>query len=210
MKVLIVDDHALLRSGLRRILSDELEGIEVGEASTADEMMAQVRVSRWDLVLLDISMPGRSGLDALRDVRALRPRLPVLILSMHSEEQFAIRALKAGAAGYITKERAPEELIGAVKKVLPGGRYVSASLAEKLAEELSAGLSEEMPHERLSARELEVLLGIASGKVVSEIAASLCLSVKTVSTYRARILEKMRMRTNADLMNYAIRRGLIQ
>lgn len=208
MNVLIADDHALLRSGLRRILAEELAATSFGEARDADELIQHIRRGSWDLVLLDISMPGRSGLDALRELRALRPKLPVLVLSMHAEEQFAIRALRAGANGYITKERAPEELIEAARRVLEGRRYVSPSLAEKLAEELASG-RDGAPHDALSAREFEVLRLLAGGKSVSDIAEQLSLSAKTVSTYRTRILEKMGLGSNAELAHYALRYGLI-
>jgi DNA-binding NarL/FixJ family response regulator len=209
LRVLIADDHALLRSGLRRILLDELESATVAEAATGEQVLDLVRQQTFELLLLDVGLPGRSGLDVLSEVKELRPKLPVLVLSMHAEEQFAVPALRAGAAGYITKEKAPEELLEAVRKVLSGGRYVSTSLAERLAEDRAMG-REGLAHERLSGRELEVLRWIGSGKTVSEIGDGLGLSVKTVSTYRARILEKMGMSSNAELMQYAIRHGLVE
>ena len=208
-RILLADDHALLRSGLRRILEEALPGVQVGEAGSTDEVLAALPKEAWDLLILDISMPGRSGLDALPDLKALRPALPILVLSMFAEEQFAIRALKAGASAYLTKERAPEELIQAVRTVLGGRRYIGASLAEALASHVSAD-REGAPHERLSAREFEVLRLIAAAKTASEIAEELGLSVKTVSTYRARILEKMQLATNAELMQYALRHGLVE
>ncbi len=206
--VLIADDHAILRRGLKEILEDDLQGAIYGEAGNAQQVLAEVQRYEWDLVILDITMPGRSGLDLLHDLKQLRPNLPVLVLSMHPEDQYAKRVLKAGAAGYMNKETAPEELVKAVGKVLSGGRYVSAALAEKLASDLSAD-TERLSHERLSNREFEVLRMIASGKTISQIAEELHLSVTTVSTHRARILEKMGMANNAELMRYAMRNGLI-
>jgi two-component system, NarL family, invasion response regulator UvrY len=206
--VLIADDHAILRRGLKEILEDDLKDATYGEAGNAQQVLAEVQRYEWDLVILDITMPGRSGLDLLRDLKQLRPNLPVLVLSMHPEDQYAKRVLKAGAAGYMNKETAPKELVKAVGKVLSGGRYVSAALAEKLASDLSAD-TERLSHERLSDREFEVLRMIASGKTISHIAEELHLSVTTVSTHRARILEKMGMANNAELMRYAMRNGLI-
>jgi two-component system invasion response regulator UvrY len=208
ISILIADDHAILRRGLKEILADELEGAILDEAGNAQEVLAQVQTRAWDLVILDITMPGRSGLDLLRDLQQLRPKLPVLVLSMHPENQYAKRVLRAGAAGYMNKETAPKELVKAVRKVLAGGRYVSAALAEKLAADLSADTGR-LPHERLSDREFEVLRMIASGKTASQIAEELHLSVTTVSTYRARILEKMSMTNNAELMRYAIDNRLV-
>jgi DNA-binding NarL/FixJ family response regulator len=208
ISILIADDHAILRRGLKEILRGEFESATFDEAGTAQQVLAQVQSRVWDLVILDISMPGRSGLDLLRDLQQLRPELPVLILSMHPEDQYATRVLKAGAAGYMNKETAPKELVKAVRKVLAGGRYVSAALAEKLAADLSADAAR-LPHEKLSHREFEVLRMIASGKTVSQIAEELHLSVTTVSTHRARILEKMGMENNADLMRYALHNRLI-
>jgi len=206
--VLIADDHAILRRGLKEILEDDLQDAIYGEAGNAQQVLAEVQRYEWDLVILDITMPGRSGLDLLHDLKQLRPNLPVLVLSMHPEDQYAKRVLKAGAAGYMNKETAPEELVKAVGKVLSGGRYVSAALAEKLASDLSAD-TERLSHERLSNREFEVLRMIASGKTISQIAEELHLSVTTVSTHRARILEKMGMANNAELMRYAMRNALI-
>jgi two-component system, NarL family, invasion response regulator UvrY len=208
ISILIADDHAILRRGLKEILADELEGAILDEAGNAQEALAQVQNRAWDLVILDITMPGRSGLDLLRDLQQLRPKLPVLVLSMHPENQYAKRVLRAGAAGYMNKETAPKELVKAVRKVLAGGRYVSTALAEKLAADLSADAAR-LPHERLSDREFEVLRMIASGKMASQIADELHLSVTTVSTYRARILEKMGMTNNAELMRYAIDNRLV-
>jgi two-component system invasion response regulator UvrY len=207
MRVLIVDDHAILRRGLIEILRREFKDAVCGEAGNAEQVLAQVQGHGWDLVILDIGMPGRSGVDVLADLKRLRPKLPVLVLSWHLEDQYAKRVLKAGASGYLNKDSAPEELIKAVRKVLAGGRYVSPALAEVLALDLSRGADQPL-HARLSDRELEVLRLIASGKTVSQVAEVLHLSVTTVSTYRARILEKMSMTTTAELMNYALRNHL--
>jgi len=207
--ILIADDHAILRRGLKEILMGELEGTIFHEAGSAQHVLDQIQTHACDLLILDITMPGRSGLDLLRDLQQLRPELPVLVLSMHPENQYAKRVLRAGAAGYMNKETAPKELVKAVRKVLAGGRYVSAELAEKLAADLSAN-DPRLPHERLSDREFEVVRMIASGKTSSQIAEELHLSVTTVSTYRARILEKMGMANNAELMRYAMHNKLIE
>jgi DNA-binding NarL/FixJ family response regulator len=207
-RILIADDHPILRRGLKEILLRELEGAMCGEAGNAQQVLSEVQSQDWDLVILDVTMPGRSGLDVLRDLRGLRPKLPVLVLSVHPEDQLGQRMLKAGASGYMNKESAPEELIKAVRKVIAGGRYVSAALAEKLAFDLSAD-AEQALHQRLSDRELEVLRMIGLGRTVSQIAEELHLSVTTVSTYRARILEKMSMTTTAELMHYALRNYLV-
>lgn len=209
MKILITDDHAVLRRGLKQILEDGFGKIQFGEAANAGEAIAQVAKEHWDLVVLDITMPGRSGLDALKEIKALKPNMRVLVLSVHSEDQFAVRVLKAGASGFLNKDSAPEELVKAVRKVLGGGRYVSASLAEKLAFNLDHP-NDQLPHQALSDREFQVLRMIGSGKTVSEIAEELSLSVKTVSTYRARILEKMSLNTNAELTRYAFEHKLVE
>jgi DNA-binding NarL/FixJ family response regulator len=208
MRVLIADDHAILRRGLKEILVRELPGVVCGEAKDAAELLARAQEAEWDLAILDITMPGRSGLDVLRDLKAARPKLPILVLSMHPEDQYGKRVLKAGAAGYMNKEAAPEELIKAIRKVLAGGRYVSGALAETLASDLSADAGRPR-HESLSDREFEVLRMIAKGKAVTQIAEELHLGVTTVSTYRARILEKMNMTTTAELMHYALHNGLV-
>jgi two-component system, NarL family, invasion response regulator UvrY len=208
MRVLIVDDHAVFRRGLKETLVEVFSRVTFGEAQSAQEALEHVRRHDWDVVVLDISMPGKSGLDILTDLKRLRPKLPILLLSMHPEEQFARRALKSGAAGYLTKESVPEELQRAVKKVIHGGRYVSATLAEKLAVDLSGGAGRPI-HELLSDREFQVLRMIASGKTVKQIADEIALSVKTVSTYRARILEKTGMKTNAELIRYALQSQLV-
>ena len=209
MRILIADDHAVVRHGLKQILADEFKRAVFGEARNAQEALNRVWKGAWDVMILDITMPGRSGLEILGEIRRSAPGLPVLILSMHPENQFAVRVLKSGAAGYLTKDSAPEELVGAVRKILGGGRYVSAALAEKLASYV-AGNSHKPPQESLSDREFQVLRLIASGKIVSEIAAELSLSVKTISTYRSRILEKMGLRNNAELMRYAIQHQLVE
>jgi len=208
MKVLIADDHAVFRRGLRETLAEVFSKVTFGEAKTAQETVELVHRHDWDVVILDISMPGKSGLDILDEVKRLRPKLPILLLSMHPEEQFARRALKSGAAGYLTKESVTEELKEAVRKVVAGGRYVSATLAEKLAVDLREGADAPL-HERLSDREFQVLRMIASGKTVKDIGEELSLSVKTVSTYRARILEKSGMKTNAELIRYALQTHLL-
>jgi two-component system invasion response regulator UvrY len=208
MRVLIADDHAVFRRGLRETLAEIFSRVTFGEAKTAQETVELVRRHEWDVVILDISMPGKSGLDILDELKRLRARLPILLLSMHPEEQFARRALKTGAAGYLTKESVPEELKEAVRKVVAGGRYVSATLAEKLAVDLREGADTPL-HELLSDREFQVLRMIASGKSVKNIAEELSLSVKTVSTYRARILEKSGMKTNAELIRYALQSQLV-
>ncbi len=199
----------MVRHGLRQILADEFKRATFGEARNAQEALDLVWKDNWDVVILDITMPGRSGLEVLREIKKSKPRLPVLVLSMHPENQFAVRVLKRGAAGYMTKESAPEELVGAIKKVLAGGRYVSTSLAEKLATYLASD-SQQPAQELLSDREFQVLRLIASGKIVSEIAKELSLSVKTISTYRTRVLEKMSLRNNAELMHYAMQHDLLE
>ena len=207
IKVLLADDHAILRGGLKEILVRNLKSVECGEAENAEQVLTQVRKHPWDLLILDITMPGRSGLDILADLKLLRPDLPVLVLSMLPEDQFGKQALKAGAWGYLKKESAPEELIQAVRRILAGGRYVSPTLAEKFARDLQ-GNADRPPHEALSTREFEILVMIGSGKAVGQIAGELHLSGTTVSTYRARILEKMNMTTTAELIRYAVRNHL--
>ena len=209
MKILLADDHTVVRSGLKQILAEEFKGAAFGEARNAQEALELATRERWDIFVLDITMPGRSGLEVMREIRKLRPGLPVLVLSIHPESQFAVRVLKLGAAGYMTKESAAEELVGAIKKVLAGGRYVSAALAEALAKNLSS-VAVKPPQELLSDREFQVLRLIASGKIVSEIARELVLSVKTISTYRSRILQKMGLRNNAELMHYAMQHQLVE
>jgi len=208
IRALIADDHAVVRQGLKQILGDTPEMVVAGEATNGQEVLDKVRAETWDVVVLDISMPDRSGLDVLKQLRSERPKLPVLVLSMHSEDQYAVRVLKAGASGYLTKDSAPDELVKAIRKVVSGGTYVSSFLAEKLAFEIGTD-SSRLPHETLSDREFQVLRLIAAGESVTEIAAELYLSVKTVSTYRARLLQKMNLTTNAELMHYAMQNHLI-
>lgn len=208
MRMLIADDHAVFRRGLKETIGEAFPKVVFGEARSAQETLEQVRARDWDIVILDISMPGKSGLDILGDLKRLRPRLPILLLSMHPEEQYARRALRSGASGYLTKESVPDELKRAVRKIVTGGRYVSSTLAEKLAHDLGKGA--EVPvHELLSDREFQVLRMIASGKPVKQIADEIGLSVKTVSTYRARILEKTELKTTAELIRYALRAQLV-
>jgi len=205
---LVADDHAVVREGLKQILSGMPDLIVVGEASDGYQALEQARKGGFDLVLLDIAMPRLSGLEVLKQLKAEKNDVPILMLSIHPEEQYAVRTLKAGASGYLTKESAPEELIAAVRKVSQGGKYVSSFLAEKLAEYLQS--ERERPlHELLSDREYQVVIMIASGKTVSEIASALSLSVKTVSTNRSRALAKMGMKTNSEITHYAIRNGLV-
>ena len=208
MRILITDDHAVVRQGLKQILAEEFRRAEFGEAASAQEAIESVWKDVWDVVVLDITMPGRSGLEVLKEIKKSKPKLPVLVLSMHPEDQFAVRLLKIGASGYMTKESAPNELVGAVKKVMAGGRYISPSLAEKMASYLAIDV-QTPPHERLSDREFLVLRLIASGKTPTQIAKELGLSVKTISTYRMRILEKMDMANNAELTHYAIQNTLV-
>ena len=206
--ILIVDDHAVVRDGVKRLSDEQLGAAVFGEASTAQEALQLVREAHWDVVVLDISLGERNGLDVLKELQQLRPRLPVLILSMHAEEQYARRAFKAGAAGYITKDSSRVELVTAMNKVINGGKYVSPMLAETLVVDMVRGTDQPL-HEALSDREFEVMCLIASGKTVSQIAELLSLSDKTISTYRARILEKMHMQTNAGLTHYAIQNKLV-
>ena len=209
MRILLVDDHTVVRRGLKQILAAEFKKAVFGEAGNAHETLDLVGKETWDLLILDITMPGRSGLDVLREIRKWRPKLPVLVLSIHPENQFAVRVLKLGAAGYMTKESAAEELVAAVTKVLAGGRYVSKQLAETLATNLS-GDTARPPQELLSDREFQVLRLIAQGKIASQIADELSLSIKTISTYRSRILGKMGLRNNAQLMHYAMQHQLVE
>ena len=209
MRILIADDHAVFRRGLKETLTEAFPRATFAEARTAQETLELVRQRPWEILVLDISMPGKSGLDILQDVKGLQPKLPVLFLSMHPEEQYARRALRSGAAGYLTKDSVPDELKAAVRKVAAGGKYVSAALAERLAVDL--GRRTDAPaHELLSDREFQVLLMIASGKTVKDIADELALSVKTVSTHRARILEKTGLRTTAELIRYALKAQLVE
>jgi two-component system invasion response regulator UvrY len=209
IRIIIADDHAAIRRGVKDILADEAD-MEIGaEASTAQELLDLVRKQPWDAVVLDISLPGRSGLEVLGELKQERPSLPVLVHTMHPEDQFAVRALRAGAAGYLTKDCPPAELVKALRKIVAGGKYVGQSLAEKLAVNVDANM-DRAPHEALSDREFQVLRLLASGKTVSEIADELSLSVKTISTYRSRILDKMKMKNNAELMRYALQHKVVE
>ncbi len=209
IKILIADDHPVVRKGLKEIIEETPDMMVGDEASNGQETLEKVRKNDFDVVLLDISMPGRSGLDILKELKSEKPELSVLILSMHPEEQYAVRVLKAGASGYLTKESAQDELIVAIRKASKGRKYVSSSLAEKLASYLE--IDDERPlHETLSDREYEVMRMIASGKTITEIAEKLFLSIKTISTYRSRILEKMGMKSNAELTHYALKNRLVE
>ena len=208
LKILIVDDHAVVRQGLRLILTEGHEDATIGEAGTGEDAVQLVKDANWDVVVLDISLPDVSGLEVLRTIRDLRPRLPVIVLTMHAEEHYAVRALRAGASGYLTKETAPDKLVAAIRKVAAGGRYISEKLAEKLIYDLGLG-AKALPHEALSDREFQVMCMIASGKATKEIALELGLSEKTISTHRSRILEKMNMKTNAELIRDAVESRLV-
>jgi DNA-binding NarL/FixJ family response regulator len=209
IRALIADDHAVLRRGLADVLGQTSDIVVKGEAATCSEVLAKIRQDGWDVVVLDLNFPDGNGLDVLREIRRERPKLPVLILTVDPEDQFAVRALRSGASGYVTKESALDELVQAVRKVVAGGRYVSTKLAERLAQMIDRDL-DRLPHDQLSEREFQVFRMLASGRAVSKVAEELHLSVKTVSTYRSRILEKMNLRTNADLTVYAVRNGLVE
>jgi DNA-binding NarL/FixJ family response regulator len=205
---LVADDHAVVRHGLKQILSEEPDILEVGEAGSVAEALRLSREGEWDVVILDITMPDGSGLDILRELRHEKPQLPVLVLSVHSEDQYALRVLRSGAAGYLTKECAPQELVQAVRRVVSGGKYVGLDLAERLAEVL-AGDRDAQAHEQLSDREFQVLCLIGSGKSAGEIAQELSLSPKTVSTYRRRVLDKMHLSSNGELTRYVVEHHLV-
>jgi len=209
MHILITDDHAVVRRGLKEILNESFEGATFDQAGNADEALRLLARDGADILVLDINMPGRSGLDLLKDVKRIHPRLPVIVLSVQPEEQYAVRCLRAGAASYIKKDSAPEELAQAVRKVLSGGRYVSAGVAEKLVTILDDP-GDRPRHDGLSDRELEVMLMIVEGVSLTEIGNRLHLSAKTVSTYRARLMDKMQMKSNAELTRYAVKHHLIE
>ena len=209
IKILVVDDHALVRDGLKRILLDTPDMIVADEASNGEEVINKVGNNDYDLVLLDISLPGRDGLDVLKQLKCTNPKVPILILSMYPEEHYAVRSLRAGASGYLTKQSSSDELIGAIRKVAEGRRYITPSLAEKLAFELGADVRK-LPHEKLSDREYQVMCMIGSGQTVTEIAETLSLSIRTISTHRAHILNKMEMKNNAQLTYYAIKNTLVE
>lgn len=209
IRILVADDHSIVRRGLVKILSDDPELRVAAEAGSGPEVLDLVRRGEFDVVVLDISLPGMSGLDVLKQLVVEKPDLPVLMLSIHPEEQYAIRALKAGALGYLTKASAPEELVTAIKTLAAGERYITSSLARKLAAEIGELAKDRLPHEALSDREYDVLCRLGRGQTVGDIARELSLSVKTISTYRVRILSKMGMTTNAQLMRYALERGIV-
>lgn len=208
LRILIADDHPVVRRGLKEILAESPDMLEIGEAEHPQQILDLAQAGQWDVVILDLGLPGRGGMDVLRELRQLKPKLPVLILSMQPEDQYAVRALRAGAAGYLTKDAAPEHLLDAIRKVSDGGRFVTGAVAEQLADQLNLDPARP-PHETLSDREYQVLKLIGSGATVSAIADRLSLSTKTVSTYRARLLEKMHLKNNAELMQYAIRHRLV-
>src|SRR4030095_15566916 len=208
MNILIVDDHAVVRKGIKQILSEEAEVTFLGEASNADELFSQLYDKKWDIVILDITLPGKNGLDVLIELKRRKPDIKVLIMTMHPEEEIAIRALKTGASGYLNKDSVPSELLRAVKKIHGNAKYISSALGEKLALYLDKDMSR-LAHELLSKREFQILCLIASGNSLTEIAKELLISVKTVSTYRTRILEKMNMKSNVELTHYAIKNKLV-
>jgi two-component system invasion response regulator UvrY len=209
LKILIADDHAIFRRGVKEILTEAFPNSTFGEAEQSQQLLDLISKNKWDVVILDVSMPGRSGLDSLGDIQKHSPKLSVLVLSMHSEEQYAVRVIRAGAAGYLTKANAGTELVDAVKKLIAGKRYVGPALAEQLALQLQTG-SKNTLHADLSDREFEILKMIASGQSIKQISLKLSLSVPTVSTYRARILKKMRMESNAELMRYGMENGMVE
>jgi len=209
IKILIADDHAIVREGLKQIVAEEIDILVAGEADNSSKLMELLEKEKWSLIVLDINMPGKSGLEALKDIKRLYPDLPVLILSMFSEDQYGIRAIKAGASGYLKKVSAPTELVAAIRKIISGGKYINQSLAEKLAENIES-TRKELLHEKLSDREYQIMCNIALGKSAEEIAEELSISINTVYSYRNRILEKMAMRSNVELTQYAVQNKLIE
>jgi DNA-binding NarL/FixJ family response regulator len=209
IKIIIADDHPIVRAGMKQIISEASDLMVAGEASDGHKLLHKIKKENFDVVVLDITMPHMDGLDVLKQLKIEKPKLPVIILSIHPENQYALRVLKAGASAYITKASAPDELVNAIRKVYRGGKYISPAIAEKLAFQLDTHFKE-MPHEMLSDREYQVMRMMASGKTVTEIAEELALSVKTISTYRSRILEKMEMKNSAQLMHYAIQNRLVE
>ena len=207
--ILIADDHTVVRKGLIQILQDQYVDAKFTEVSNGNQLLQEARNGTWDIIISDLSMPGRNGLDTLKQLHAEMPNIPILVLSIHSEDQYAVRVLKAGASGYLTKESAPDELVKAVNQILEGNKYINSSVAEKLLNSIEKGHSG-MPHELLSDREFDVLKLIASGKAVTEIAQNLSLSVNTISTYRMRLLEKMHMKSSSELTHYAISNHLLE
>lgn len=208
IRIAVADDHAIVRRGLRQIIADSNDLVVAGEAGSADELLTLLRSQPFDLVILDLSLGTRSGIDLLKHIKSERPRLPVLVLSMHAEDLFAVRALRAGASGYMQKEAAPEELVAAIRRIAGGGTYVSAAMAERMAADIVHGDAKSLPHERLSDREFEIFRLIGSGRTVTEIANTLNLSVKTVSTHRTRILAKTGLHDNAEIVDYVFTQGL--
>ena len=209
INILIADDHSVVRRGIKQILSEESDMQVLGEAANADEIFEQLYLKEWDILILDITMPGKSGLDALIEINQRKPELKVLILSMHPEEEIALRALKTGASGYLNKDSVPDELVKAIRKIHTGGRYISSSLAETILTMMDKDSSGTQPHEDLSEREFQVFCLIASGRTLTQIADELSLSIKTISTYRSRIIEKMGLKTNVDITHYAIKHKLV-
>ena len=208
MKILVVDDHAVVRQGVKQILSEHFHCSVIGEAQSAEEMMEKIKKAHWSIVILDLGMPGKGGLDALKELKQSYPKIPVLVLSAYPEDQLALRTLKAGAAGYLSKDSAPNEVVQAIRKIVAGGKFVSPSVAELLALNLEMDLEKPL-HEQLSDREYQVMCLIAVGKSLKEIADDLCVSISTVNTYRARILEKMQLKNNTELTHYAIENRLV-
>jgi DNA-binding NarL/FixJ family response regulator len=209
IKILIADDHAIVREGLKQIVGEEKDILVAGEAENSSKLMELLEKEKWSLVVLDINMPGKSGLEALKDIKNLYPDLPVLILSMFSEDQYGLRAIKAGASGYLKKVSAPNELVAAIRKIISGGKYINQSLAEKLAEKFESA-KKELLHEKLSDREYQIMCNIALGKTAEEIAQELSLSINTIYSYRNRILEKMSMRSNVELTQYVLQNKLVE
>jgi len=209
IKILIADDHAIVREGLKQIVAEEKDILVAGEAENSEQMMEFLEKANWSLVVLDINMPGKSGLEALKDIKLLYPHLPVLILSMFNEDQYGIRAIKAGASGYLKKVSAPTELVTAIRKIVAGGKYINSSLAEKLAEKFG-NTDKALLHEKLSDREYQIMCNIALGKTAEEIAQELSISINTVYTYRNRILDKMSMKSNVELTQYVLSNKLVE
>jgi DNA-binding NarL/FixJ family response regulator len=208
-RILLIDDHALLRAGLRQVLANAFGRIQVGEAQNATQAIDLVQKQRWDIAITDLTLPGRSGLDLIAEFKYLAPEMPALVVSVLPEEDFAERVIKSGAAGFVHKEASTDELVKAVRKVLGGGKYISQRFAEKLASHINAP-AEDQPHHLLSDREFQVLTMLAAGRTLTQIGKVLCLSIKTISTYRARILQKMQLATNADITRYALKHGLME
>jgi len=208
IRVLIIDDHEIVRRGLKEVLTDEFSELKISEADNSRAALELITTQEWDIVLLDINIPGRNGLEVLSEIKRLRPRTPVLVVSAYPEEEFAIRSLKLGASGYVNKSSASDEVVAAARKAMAGGKYVTALLAEKLAATLGGDI-QQAPHESLSGRELQVLRMVASGRTIKEIAAELALSEKTVGTYRLRIAKKMGLNSNVELTRYAIKHRLV-